>query len=186
MGRAAAAPWADDILDFWFRELNRKAWFEKSDVTDALIRNRFLALHEQLEREVSSQSALDPRATLAAVIVFDQFPRNMFRGTPRAFATDPLALALARQMVDGGHDRDFSKDERMFLYLPFEHSEQPGDQAQCCALFALLDDPELLRYAQAHKDIVDRFGRFPHRNAILGRVSTPEEIEFLKQPGSSF
>jgi uncharacterized protein (DUF924 family) len=123
---------------------------------------------------------------LAAVIVFDQFPRNMFRGTPRAFATDPLALALARQMVDAGLDRDFSKDERMFLYLPFEHSEQAGEQVRCCALFALLEDPELLRYAQSHKDIIDRFGRFPHRNVILERVSTPEEIEFLKQPGSSF
>jgi uncharacterized protein (DUF924 family) len=186
MGEAASAPWADEVLDFWFRELDRKAWFEKSDATDALIRDRFLALHERLAHRVSSGAALDPRAILAAVIVFDQFPRNMFRGTPRAFATDPLALALARQMVDAGLDRDLSKDERMFLYLPFEHSEQAGDQAQCCSLFASLEDPELMRYAQAHKDIVDRFARFPHRNAILGRVSTPEEIEFLTRPGSSF
>ncbi|MFM9847247.1 MAG: DUF924 family protein [Hyphomicrobiaceae bacterium] len=186
MSGAASAPWADDVLDFWFGELDHKAWFEKSDATDTLIRNRFLALHEQLAREVSSQAALAPRATLAAVIAFDQFPRNMFRGTPRAFATDPAALALARQMVDGGLDRGFSKDERMFLYLPFEHCEEAVDQARSCALFASLDDPELLRYAQAHKDIIDRFGHFPHRNAILGRLSTPEEIEFLKQPGSSF
>lgn len=186
MSEIASAPWADEVLDFWFRELDRKAWFEKSDATDALIRNRFLALHEQLAREVSPQSALTPRATLAAVIAFDQFPRNMFRGTPRAFVTDPVALALAQQTVDAGHDRDFSKDERMFLYLPFEHCEEAVDQARSCALFASLDDPELLRYAQAHRDIIDRFGRFPHRNAILGRVSTPEEIEFLKQPGSSF
>lgn len=186
MSGTVAAPWADDILDFWFRELDREAWFEKSDATDALIHSRFLALHEKLACEIAPPSDLPPRAVLAAVIAFDQFPRNMFRGTPRAFATDPLALALARQMVDGGHDRSLGKDERMFLYLPFEHSEQAEDQVQCCALFALLDDPELLRYAQAHKDIIDRFGRFPHRNAILGRVSTPEEIEFLKQPGSSF
>lgn len=135
---------------------------------------------------MSVPSALPPQAMLAALIVLDQFPRNMFRDTPRAFATDPLALALARQMVDAGLDRDFSKDERMFLYLPFEHSEQAADQARCCALFALLEDSELLRYAQAHKDIIDRFGRFPHRNATLGRSSTHEEIEFLKQPGSSF
>lgn len=186
MGRATSAPWADEVLDFWFRELDRKAWFEKSDATDALIRGRFLALHEKLAREMTVPPDLPPRAMLAAVIVFDQFPRNMFRGTPRAFATDPLALALARQMVDAGLDRDFSKDERMFLYLPFEHSEQAGEQVRCCALFALLEDPELLRYAQSHKDIIDRFGRFPHRNVILERVSTPEEIEFLKQPGSSF
>ena len=186
MVATTSAPWADEVLDFWFRELDRKAWFEKSDATDALIRDRFLALHERLAREVSPQAALDPRAMLAAVIVFDQFPRNMFRGTPRAFATDPLALALAGHMVDAGLDRDLSKDERMFLYLPFEHSEQAAEQARCCALFALLEDSELLRYAQAHKDIIDRFGRFPHRNAILGRASTPEEVEFLTQPGSSF
>jgi uncharacterized protein (DUF924 family) len=187
MGETASARWADEVLDFWFRELERKAWFEKSDATDTLIRNRFLALHEQLAREVSPpQSALAPRATLAAVIAFDQFPRNMFRGTPRAFATDPLALALARQIVDAGLDRGFSKDERMFLYLPFEHCEEAFDQALSCALFASLDDQELLRYAQAHRDIIDRFGRFPHRNAILERLSTPEEIEFLRQPGSSF
>jgi len=183
---AASAPWADEVLDFWFHELDRKAWFEKSDATDALIRDRFLPLHEKLAREVTVPSDLPPRAMLAAVIVFDQFPRNMFRGTPRAFSTDPLALALARQIVDAGLDRDFSNDERMFLYLPFEHSEHAAEQVRCCALFALLEDPELMRYAQAHKDIIDRFGRFPHRNAILGRVSTPEEIEFLKQPGSSF
>ncbi|NJO22812.1 MAG: DUF924 domain-containing protein [Sphingomonadales bacterium] len=182
----AAAPWADEILDFWFCEMDRQAWFEKSDATDALIRNRFLALHEKLAGEITLPLDLPPRMVLAAVMAFDQFPRNMFRGTPRAFATDSLALALARQMVDGGHDRSLGKDERMFLYLPFEHSEQAAEQIRCCALFALLEDPELLRYAQAHKDIIDRFGRFPHRNPILGRVSTPEEIEFLKQPGSSF
>ncbi len=186
MSGAASAPWADEVLDFWFRELDRKAWFEKSDATDTLVRNRFLALHEKLAREVKPPSNLPPRAMLAAVIVFDQFPRNMFRGTPRAFATDPLALALARHMVDAGLDRDLSKDERMFLYLPFEHSEQAAEQSRCCALFALLEDAELVRYAYAHKDIIDRFGRFPHRNAILGRASTPGEIEFLKQPGSSF
>lgn len=186
MTETQSAPWADEVLDFWFRELDREAWFTKSEATDTLVRDRFLALHNQLVREVSSQSPLDSRATLAAVIAFDQFPRNMFRGTPRAFATDPAALALARQAVDAGLDRGFSKDERMFLYLPFEHSEQARDQTQSLALFASLDDPELTRYAQAHKAIVDRFGRFPHRNAILGRVATAEETEFLKQPGSSF
>ena len=182
----APAPWADEVLDFWFRELDRKAWFEKSDATDGLIRNRFLTLHEKLAHGLTLPADLPPRAMLAATIVLDQFPRNMFRGTPRAFATDPLALALARQVVDAGLDRDLSKDERMFLYLPFEHSEQVAEQARCCALFALLEDAELMRYAQAHKDIVDRFGRFPHRNVTLGRASTPEEIAFLKQPGSSF
>ncbi len=186
MSGAVSAPWVDEVLHFWFRELDRKAWFEKSDATDGLIRGRFLALHEKLASELTIPSKLPPRAMLAAIIVFDQFPRNMFRGTPRAFATDPLALALARQIVDAGLDRGFSKDERMFLYLPFEHSEHAAEQARCCALFAQLEDAELLRYAQAHKDIVDRFGRFPHRNAILGRVSTPEETEFLQQPGSSF
>jgi uncharacterized protein (DUF924 family) len=178
--------WEDVVLDLWFRELGPKAWFTKSDANDALIRERGLAIHERLAGGLPPETRTDPRAALAAVIALDQFPRNMFRGTPRAFATDPLALELAKPAVASGLDKGMSKDERTFLYLPFEHSEDAADQRQCVALFAQLEDPELTRYAEAHKVIIDRFGRFPHRNAILGRTSTPEELEFLTQPGSSF
>jgi len=178
--------WEDVVLDLWFRELGSKAWFTKSDANDALIRERGLAIHERLAGDLLPETRTDPRAALAAVIALDQFPRNMFRGTPRAFATDPLALTLAGQSLAADFDKALNKDERIFLYLPFEHSEDAADQRQCVALFAQLEDPELTRYAEAHKVIIDRFGRFPHRNAILGRASTPQELAFLQQPGSSF
>ena len=178
--------WHEAVLDLWFRELDPKSWFTRSDATDALIGARCLSIHERLARQMPPETRTDPRAALAAVIALDQFPRNMFRGTPRAFATDPLALDLAQYAVAAGFDKASTKNERLFLYLPFEHSEDVAGQQQSVALFGLLDDPELTRYAEAHKVIIDRFGRFPHRNAILGRTSTPEELEFLRQPGSSF
>jgi uncharacterized protein (DUF924 family) len=112
--------------------------------------------------------------------------RNMFRDTPRAFATDGLAMWIAQAAIAQGFDTTLTKDERSFLYLPFEHAEDAKAQERCVALMAALRDPELTKWAQAHKDIIERFGRFPHRNEILGRQSTEEEIEFLKQPGSSF
>jgi uncharacterized protein (DUF924 family) len=112
--------------------------------------------------------------------------RNMFRGTPQAFAADAKALDLAAAAVALGFDRALTNDERQFLYLPFEHAESAEAQAHSVALFASLGDPELTKWAEAHKAVIDRFGRFPHRNAVLGRTSTPEEIEFLRQPGSSF
>jgi len=183
---ALSAGWSGAVLDFWFRELPKDAWFTKSDATDALIRARFQPLYDALARHIPDEARTDPRAALAAIIALDQFPRNMFRGTPKAFASDPLALALAKNAVASGFDRDMTRDERLFVYLPFEHSEHPEDQHQCVALYEALGDPELVRYAQAHKDIIDRFGRFPHRNDILDRPSTPEETEFLKGPNSSF
>ena len=126
------------------------------------------------------------QTALAAVIVLDQMSRNMFRDTPRAFATDPLALRVAEAAIARGFDAGLTKDQRMFLYLPFQHSEDRQSQARGRALMASLGDAEQSKWAEAHRAIVDRFGRFPHRNAILGRASTPEETEFLKQPGSSF
>ena len=122
---------------------------------------------------------------LAATIVLDQFSRNMFRGTPAAFASDPKALAIAQASVARGFDADLPEKRRQFFYLPFEHSEDAAVQARSVTLFATLGEG-YLRWAQAHKVIVDRFGRFPHRNAVLGRVSTPEEIAFLQEPNSSF
>jgi uncharacterized protein (DUF924 family) len=128
----------------------------------------------------------DAQTALAAVIVLDQMSRNMFRDTPRAFAADPLALAVAEAAIAQGFDAGLSKDERSFLYLPFGHAEDRHSQARAVALVASLGDPELQKWAEAHRAIVDRFGRFPHRNGILGRNSTSEETEFLKEPNSSF
>jgi uncharacterized protein (DUF924 family) len=147
---------------------------------------RFLTLHEALASSDVALFLANPRTALAAIIVFDQMSRNMFRDMPRAFATDKLALSLAHDAIARGFEAGLTKDERMFLYLPFEHSEEAQAQARCVALMATLNDPELTKWAEAHQRIIDRFGRFPHRNSILGRDSTADETEFLKQPGSSF
>ena len=176
----------DEVLGFWFKELTPEDWFGGGDEVDDRIRERFLALHEALRDEVPVSWRASPRGMLAAVIALDQFPRNMYRGDPLAFAADATALALAAEAVDRGFDRSMTGDERKFLYLPFEHSENPGVQERSVELFASLEDDDTLGYAIRHKEIIDRFGRFPHRNAVLGRESTPEEIEFLKEPDSSF
>ena len=128
----------------------------------------------------------DAKTALAAVIVLDQFSRNMFRGTPGAFANDAKALAIAETAIATGFADALSSDERLFLYLPSEHQESVDAQVRSVEFISALGDPELTKYAQAHKDIIDRFGRFPHRNTILGRTSTAEEMEFLKGQGSSF
>jgi uncharacterized protein (DUF924 family) len=173
--------WTGEVLDFWFKELEPAHWFEKSEVIDAQIRDRFLSLHGRLVR-LDGTGIATPRQLLSAVIVLDQFSRNVFRGTSRAYAADPLALRLARNAVEQGFDAAMSEEERLFLYMPFQHSESPKDQARSVELFKRLGNEEWTRYAIAHKIIVDRFGRFPHRNAILSRESSAEEIEFLKDP----
>ena len=178
--------WVAEVLQFWFREMTREQWFKRDAALDEQIRARFLSLHDQVSAMPDEALLSDPRSALAAVIVLDQFSRNMFRGSPRAFASDAKALALAEAAIAKGYAADLTKDERLFLYLPFEHSETSAAQVRCVELMSGLGDAELTRYAQAHCDIIQRFGRFPHRNDILGRTSTAEEIEFLKQPGSSF
>lgn len=180
-----APGWVDEVLRFWFEEMGESRWFGKSDVIDGQIRDRFLSLHEQLVGS-EGEGLTTPRPLLAAVIVLDQFSRNMFRGTPRAFAADPAARRLARAAIDRGFDLGMTQAERMFLYLPFEHSEDRGDQALAVDLIRRLDHAEWTRYAEAHKAIIDRFGRFPHRNTILGRASTAEEIAAMKEPMGSF
>ena len=173
---------AEEVLRFWFGQ-DPKRWFEKNATFDAEIRARFLGLYEALS---SNQDWLSPaRDCLARILVLDQFPRNMFRGTPRAFAADPLALAAAKHAVAQGYDRDLLAVEKQFVYLPFEHSESLADQQRACELMRPLGE-DLYDWAIRHQRIIERFGRFPHRNEILGRKSTPEEIEFLKQPGSGF
>ncbi|KAB2911993.1 MAG: DUF924 domain-containing protein [Hyphomicrobiaceae bacterium] len=186
MPRDRCNEWAADIHRFWFEELRSEQWFRKDAALDDTIRVRFLGHHEYAAGAHISDLMLDGQATVAAVIALDQFPRNMFRGTPRAFATDAKAIALAQAAIDAKLDATLNKNERLFLYLPFEHCEDAAAQARSVALFAALEDPELLKYAQAHKAIIDRFGRFPHRNAVLGRPSTREEVEFLNGPNSSF
>jgi uncharacterized protein (DUF924 family) len=182
----AVREWVPEVLGFWFKETRPSQWFEKDEGFDAEVRQRFLPLHETIAGQPVAALLTDERTALAAVIVFDQMPRNMFRGTARAFATDGKALKIAEEAVGLGFDRGLTKDGRMFLYLPFEHAESQAAQARSVALITGLGDPELVRWAEAHKAIIDRFGRFPHRNSALGRPSTPEETEFLKQPGSSF
>jgi uncharacterized protein (DUF924 family) len=179
---------ADEVLGFWFGEgaergKAHKRWFEKNATFDAEIRSRFLPLYEELARRNDWLSSSN--YCLARIVVLDQFPRNMFRGTARAFAADPLALAAAKHALAKGYDRDLLDVERQFVYLPFEHSEGLADQQRACELMKPLGD-DLYDWALRHQRIIARFGRFPHRNEILGRVSTPEEIEFLKQPGSGF
>ncbi|MGH6984268.1 MAG: DUF924 family protein [Stellaceae bacterium] len=175
-----AEGWTADVLQFWFVELPPPAWFSGDASTDALVRMRFLALHEELRRGLPPGALMAPEPALAAVIALDQFPRNLYRDQPDAFATDGAALAAARRAVALGFDRIFDPTRRHFFYLPFMHAEDRALQARSVELCAALGDADVLGYAQRHREIVDRFGRFPHRNAVLGRKSSPDEVEFLK------
>ena len=183
---AGEPAWVADVLRYWLDELTLDQCFEKNEAIDGTIRDRFSALHTRLAAADGAIRTEAPRELLAAIIVLDQFSRNLHRGSAKAFATDPAARRLARTAIADGLDQAMSKRERIFVYLPFEHSENAADQEQSIALFAQLGDENLDKYAMAHKVIIDRFGRFPHRNAALGRQSTPEEIAFLNEPMSSF
>jgi uncharacterized protein (DUF924 family) len=186
---------ARDVLLFWFggpadHGKRHKRWFEKDPALDREIRERFLPLYEEAAAGRLAGWQESAHGCLALILVLDQFPRHIFRGSARAFAADGLALQAARHAVSREFDRRMLPVERLFLYLPFEHSEALADQLRACELTepltAFEETADAHRYAIAHRDIVQRFGRFPHRNAALGRPSTPEEIEFLKQPGSAF
>jgi uncharacterized protein (DUF924 family) len=178
--------WVEKVLTFWFERTAPDRWFKKDPTFDASVRELFLGLHRSLVSRGNDGLLADARTALAAVIVLDQMSRNMFRDTPRAFAADPQALRLADAAVARGFDAGLTKDQRMFMYLPFEHAEDRASQARSVALMTSLGDADLQKWAQAHRVIIDRFGRFPHRNRILGRISTAEETDFLKQPDSSF
>lgn len=176
--------WINDVVQFWFKELSPEKWFAKDDAVDATIRKRFGALHASLTEKVPASITGTPLGALAAVIVLDQFSRNLFRNSARAYTCDPTAFAIAQEAIRAGFDAQLERNQRTFLYLPFEHSEDREAQRQSVELFAALGDPSALDYARQHRDIIERFGRFPHRNRILGRESTPQEIEFLKtHPG---
>jgi uncharacterized protein (DUF924 family) len=177
--------WVAEVLEFWFSELTPADWWKGSDEIDARIRAQFLDLHAQLLAAGGGHPD-GARPTLATVIVLDQFSRNMFRGTPRAFAADPLARRIAREAINHGLDASLREEERMFLYLPFEHSEHRDDQALSVRLFSQLAREEWRHHAFAHYSIIERFGRFPRRNAVLGRQSTPEELAALEDPTNSY
>ena len=186
------------VYDFWFGGPNRaqfgqsrKAWFVKDSAFDAEVRNQFLATLEAAERGELMHWREAPKRCLSLVLLLDQFPRNIFRDTPRAFATDAMALETTRFAVAQNYDQTVVPVERIFFYLPFEHSESLADQEHCVALVQALVDADSARadfldYAKRHRDVIARFGRFPHRNRILNRASNAAEVEFLKQPGSSF
>ncbi len=178
----AAIAVAGDVIAFW-RVAGREKWFVKDAAFDATIREKFLATYEAAAAGRLAEWEATAEGALALLIVLDQFPRNIFRGSARAFAADPLARAAANRAIARGFDRAISAAERQFFYLPFEHSEDLTDQERALALFRSTGDAELLRWAQLHADIIRRFGRFPHRNAALGRVTTPEERAFLDGDG---
>lgn len=171
-----------DVLDFW-REAGPKAWFAKKNAFDDAIRIRFEALHHAAARGELTAWENTASGVLALLILLDQFPRNLYRSSAHQFATDPLARSIASRAVARGFDQAFEKNLRGFFYLPFEHSEDPVDQARSIALYEAMGDPDLTKWAQLHADIITRFGRFPHRNACLGRESTAEEQAFLASGG---
>ena len=193
----AVAPEGAAVLDFWFgapddagHTLPRKAWFEKDPAFDEAIRQRFRGTYDRAVAGAFDHWRVHRRACPALILVFDQLPRNMFRSTPQAFATDARARALAEHAVALGFDRGIPPAHRAFFYLPFEHSENLADQDRSVRLFESIEPhpgrDEAIRYALRHREIVERFGRFPHRNAVLGRRSTSEELAFLQTPNSSF
>lgn len=173
------ADWQDDVIAFWFDHVGRDRWFAPDHGLDEEIGERFEPLWGALKGEAAARFAVAPRRALAAVLLFDQFPRNMFRHEATAFETDPLALAIAERAIDSGYDRALDEDGRQFLYMPFMHSELLADQDRSVALFETLEDGKPLGFALQHRDLIRRFGRFPHRNEALGRLSGPEEIEAI-------
>jgi uncharacterized protein (DUF924 family) len=168
--------WQDEVLAFWFA-LSPRQWWKADPALDARIGERFLDLWETQRENLPEAFLGSARDAIAAILLFDQFPRNMFRGHADQFSTDPLALAVAGGAVDRGLDEAMSPAERGFLYMPFQHSERIEDQRRSLALFTALGDDYQLGYARKHHDVIERFGRFPHRNPILGRLPRPAEVE---------
>ncbi len=176
----------ENILQFWFEELEPSQWWVKDENLDRLIYDRFAEVHEQAIRCELYEWRKTADGRLAEIIILDQFSRNMFRGTPQAFSSDRLALALAQEAIAGEFDLQLPPVKRSFIYLPFMHSESVKIHQIAEKLYSQPGLEANLKWEIKHKNIIERFGRYPHRNVILGRESTEEEIEFLRQPGSSF
>lgn len=170
-----AEAWVGDILSFWFG-LAPEQWWKADPALDERIRERFLELWTEQRQRPATDFLADAETALAAVILFDQLPRNMFRDHAESFATDHLALMVAKGAVERGFDKGFEQPKRGFLYMPFQHSENLGDQQQALLLFTALGDEYQLAFARRHHDVIERFGRFPHRNAMLGRAARPDEL----------
>jgi uncharacterized protein (DUF924 family) len=176
----------EEVVGYWCETLTAKDWWESTLELDAHVRERFAATHLALSREVGPEWRASPEARLAAIIVLDQFPRNMYRASPLAFATDWIARREAHLALEAGADALTEYGRRHFFYMPFEHSEALSDQERSVALFEAHGDEMYLDYAIRHRDVIAQYGRFPHRNSFLGRVSTPEEETYLAQPGAGF
>jgi uncharacterized protein (DUF924 family) len=174
---------ADDILRFWFEEAGPSRWFKRSASFDALCRDRFLPAFEAACRGECWSWRDTPSGRCAEIIVLDQFSRNLFRGSPRAFAQDGMALVLAQEAVGRGADRDMTRDQRYFTYMPYMHSESLAVHEEALRLFTDLDNAEALRFERLHRDVIERFGRYPSRNVALDRDSTPEELAYLESGG---
>ena len=177
-----------DILDFWFKETQPQQWFQKNPEYDELVKSNFLETYEIARQGALDEWKNDADGVLCLCLLLDQFPRNMFRDTPQAFATDAQALLIAKYALSKGLDQVISPEKRRFVYLPFEHSENLSDQKKSLELFETMksDDPLSYDYAVRHYEVIEKYGRFPHRNKILGRANTPEEEEYLSQAGSGF
>ncbi len=175
-----------DILDFWYGEPARGKWFAKDEAFDALIRERFLISYEQAIKHKLKPWEETADGMLALIILLDQFPRNMFRDTPRMFESDEYACLLVYKAIENRWDEAMNVDKRRFLYMPLMHSERLADQEYAVTLFTRNVDEYSAEFARKHMEIIKEYGRFPHRNAVMGRTNTAREEAFLKQPGSSF
>jgi len=175
-----------EIIKFWFEEIEPAQWWKKDEMFDQMIRDRFADVHAQAVNGELAEWRAEAQGRLAEVIVLDQFSRNMFRGTPESFVYDALALSLAQDAVAAGADQEIAPVQRSFLYLPFMHSESLDVHQTALELYQKNGIQNNLDFEIKHKQIIERFGRYPHRNQILDRDSTEEELEFLKQPGSGF
>lgn len=177
-----------DILDFWFVQTQPQQWFQVNEEFDEAIKDRFGEAYQLAADGVYDDWKNDADGALALILLLDQMPRNMFRGTPKAFATDGKALVISKYAISKGLDQVLSSQKRRFIYLPFEHSENLNDQRRSVELFEKTknDDPLGYEYAVKHYDVIEKYGRFPHRNKILGRDNTSEEEEYLSQPDAGF
>ena len=174
------------VLDYWLVQIGPEQWFSRDDALDTEIRDKFSDLHLRAVAGELAHWRGTPEGCLGEIILLDQFSRNLYRNDPRAYAADARAREIMTLALARGFDEGMSKDERRFLYMPLQHSEDVDDQARSVELFRSLEDGDTFKYTLRHQEIIDRFGRFPHRNTDLGRTSTAEEIGFLQEPGSSF